>query len=99
MHLRPLRPLCANPSSSHHPVLSYPLVKLRCGRPLMRNRRTNYSPRLSFTRGHLTKRKFMYVKARRSRFWVFGGVGTQADFPARQRTGSNGVASVLLLQT
>lgn len=27
-------------------------------------------------RGHLTKRKFMYVKARRTRFWVFGGVGT-----------------------
>jgi hypothetical protein len=34
MHRRLLRPLCANPSSSHHPVLSYPLVKLRCGRPL-----------------------------------------------------------------
>jgi hypothetical protein len=32
MHLRLLQPLCANPSSSHHPVLSYPLVKLSCGR-------------------------------------------------------------------
>jgi len=28
MHLRRLRPLCANPSSSHRPVLSYPLVKI-----------------------------------------------------------------------
>ena len=40
MQLRLLRPLCGNPSSSHHPVLSYPLVKLRCGRSLMRNRPT-----------------------------------------------------------
>src|ERR1700739_3865052 len=30
----------------------------------------------NFYWGHLTKRKFMYAKARRSRFWVFGGVGT-----------------------
>ena len=49
MHLRQLRPPCANLSSSHHSVLSYPLVKLRCGRPATRNRRTNYSPSLSFT--------------------------------------------------
>jgi hypothetical protein len=49
MHLRPLRPLCANLSSFHHPVLSYPLGKLSCGRPRMRSRHTNYSPRLPFT--------------------------------------------------
>jgi hypothetical protein len=32
MHLRLLRPLCSNPSSSHHPVLSYPLVKIELRR-------------------------------------------------------------------
>jgi hypothetical protein len=33
-------------------------------------------PTVASIRGHLTKRKFMYAKAHRNRFWVFGGVGT-----------------------